>query len=384
MYIYIYENKSITKQSTTDSTMRKIISLGEPLLDFLNFDFKNYEDLRKKICAYFIDHDPLLDDDNIHFSPEKTALIRKAFPEIRNICFEYCSWNWRESLIFHLNDQYTSFYTVNRHNINENSHGIGSGEILDYLKLQNELIDIIEKVFNYEYENQKYKNLSPIHRMAFFNDSSFDANFVERTILFPSDYERHTKGSDAFNMDFWEDDSDIDEILNNYAERENSRIDYIKDNFRLCSGYVFNSLRDSLLCEILKMAQAGITLRKCDNCGRYFIFNPNQPAKYCQYSYDDKRLSCRQIGSQRKYKQNLHPIRECYNKARNRRFNQMPSKKSGLRTADIENKYKLWQIDNTEKMIEYIEKYDSESEPTIKNGILEEFRNYLDSTLNKE
>lgn len=209
---------------------------------------------------------------------------------------------------------------------------------LNYNTEKPKIIDIAEKVLDYEYKNGIYSDYAPISRLYLLcKDFSIS---LKQKVFIPKKFET------------------------------------------VYNGYVFDTLEEALMCEIYHMALTGLLIKRCDNCGRYFIFNPNQPAKYCQYSYDDKRLSCQQIGAQRKYKQNLHPIRECYNKARNRRFNQMPSKKSGLRTADIENKYKLWQIDNTEKMKEYIEKYDSESDLLTKSKIVEEFKVYLDSTIN--
>ncbi len=72
------------------------------------------------------------------------------------------------------------------------------------------------------------------------------------------------------------------------------------------------TLREAFDCEIFKMAQIGIYLKRCEYCGKYFIFNPNKPARYCNTKLSNVNMTCQQVASQEKYNKNISPIQKEY------------------------------------------------------------------------
>ena len=144
-------------------------------------------------------------------------------------------------------------------------------------------------------------------------------------------------------------------------------------------GYEFRTLREAFECEIFKMAQAGISLKRCENCGKYFIFNPNKPARYCNNKLPNVNMTCQQIAPQKKYNANLSPIQKAYINALKNENKKYHSKKSGLRTPDEDKIYEKWKQKNSEIKLEYQKKYDDAKTDTQKNNILDEFKKKLNS-----
>ena len=65
------------------------------------------------------------------------------------------------------------------------------------------------------------------------------------------------------------------------------------------SVYTINSLLSLLAFEFSHMKECGVAIKRCKNCGRYFIPEKRNDTIYCQWpSPQDSARTCRQIGAQ--------------------------------------------------------------------------------------
>lgn len=64
----------------------------------------------------------------------------------------------------------------------------------------------------------------------------------------------------------------------------------------VCEEYEISDLYHLLFLEVLKMAEAGVQIRKCRHCGRYFVVT-NLNMKYCFQVADGEESPCNIIGS---------------------------------------------------------------------------------------
>jgi hypothetical protein len=70
--------------------------------------------------------------------------------------------------------------------------------------------------------------------------------------------------------------------------------------------------------ELMKMISQGISIRKCANCGRYFILDGRSDIEYCSRPLADQPgKTCQDVGALNKYMDKVHadPIRKEFHKA---------------------------------------------------------------------
>ncbi len=89
--------------------------------------------------------------------------------------------------------------------------------------------------------------------------------------------------------------------------------------------YKINNFQDLLSIEIMLMIQSGTRIRRCDNCGKYFV-SLKRNTKYCKRN--GSGLSCadeiRRKRSQKKYEEN--PEYKLYNRAYKKNYARVSSK----------------------------------------------------------
>ena len=68
------------------------------------------------------------------------------------------------------------------------------------------------------------------------------------------------------------------------------------------SRYAVTDLRDLIYFEIGKIVENKVQIKKCQNCGKYFIPNKRSNEIYCDNIFDDTGKTCRNIGYVQKLK----------------------------------------------------------------------------------
>jgi hypothetical protein len=93
--------------------------------------------------------------------------------------------------------------------------------------------------------------------------------------------------------------------------------------------YEIDWVRDLLRFELIKMIENNIFIKKCKNCGWFFIPNRRQDAEYCDRQFANTERKCCEIGAMLRYEKKVaeNPIWEAYKKAYRRLNSRARSKK---------------------------------------------------------
>lgn len=374
MFIYNFDtaNKKITEYDDENGSYSQSIELSQPLLDFINFDFSQYDLLRNEILLFIQKFEKRFNCDEIE-TGRILANIKKFFPNLHiyDIDGGDVVW-WKAELIFHLTLQYNRFFAP----CDYSEYTIQDNNDFDYLSLQKEIISIVEKIFDIDY-GDFITGFTPLCRMNHYYNRPL--HFNEKAVILPSEKEKFTDCYDLFAIPFIAPDEKDETSMAEYNLKEPQRQKYTKNNLNVLNGYEFMTLREAFDCEIFKMAQTGIYLKRCEYCGKYFIFNPNKPARYCNIKLSNVNMTCQQVASQEKYNKNISPIQKAYTNALKSRNKFIPSKKSGLRTPEQSLEYERWKTKNSKIKKEYQQKYDNAKTPAQREKIVEAFKSKLGS-----
>lgn len=373
MFTFFYNfdmvNQKIIEYNSQNSDTC-IVELCSPLLSFINYDFCEYDLLRHKILQFIQDYELKFDEMD---SDEILLEIKKTFPDFRFVGIDTGEVWWIAELSNYLvykKTPFRPFFLI----CDPCKDAIQNEGNYDYLYWQSEILDKVKKIFDIDYSDF-IDDFSPICRLNYFYDELFA--FKEIAIVHPSNFECFTDGYEFFAIPFHAFDENPAQAKlsdDEYAKKKTQRQEFIKEHLYVINGYGFHSLAEAFNCEILKMAQIGITLKCCENCGKYFRFNPNQPAKYCPNKLSGMNMTCQQIGAQKKYNSNLSPIQKAYTNALKNRNKWYPSKKSGLRTPEQTREYENWKKRTSKIRDTFQKKYNNAHTDMQREKILEEFK----------
>jgi hypothetical protein len=93
--------------------------------------------------------------------------------------------------------------------------------------------------------------------------------------------------------------------------------------------YEIDSIVDLFRFEFVKMIEREIYIKKCKNCGRFFVPNRRQDAEYCDRYIGDTGKKCSEIGAMLRYEQKVasDPVWEVYKRNYRRQNSRTRSKK---------------------------------------------------------
>lgn len=94
--------------------------------------------------------------------------------------------------------------------------------------------------------------------------------------------------------------------------------DYMQRNqVPIKTAYRCTSLDEMLSLELEKMIELNLKIKKCKNCGRYFILKGNYKTEYCDRIPDGRNLNCQTIAANAKFAQKRKetPALAIYSKA---------------------------------------------------------------------
>lgn len=92
---------------------------------------------------------------------------------------------------------------------------------------------------------------------------------------------------------------------------------------------------DFLYYEFTELLKQGLTVRRCKNCGQYFVLKSHHHTYYCDREQENGR-TCKQIGGKREYQNRLaaDPILQEYGRIYKLRHAQMERDEQKERPAD--------------------------------------------------
>ena len=114
--------------------------------------------------------------------------------------------------------------------------------------------------------------------------------------------------------------------------------------------YEINNIQDLFCFEFVKMIEQDIFIKKCKNCGRFFIPRRRADAEYCERLYGETGRKCSEIGATLRYERKVaeNPILEAHKKAYRRFHSRVRAKKM------TQNEFRLWSDEAIKKRDECI------------------------------
>lgn len=140
--------------------------------------------------------------------------------------------------------------------------------------------------------NEHISFLSPLQSQYEYNDGNqLEDNEMAKTFLSLHDIQGLNIGRDGIPI--------------NKTESLNTAIEYAKTitATTIYRKHKITNLYQLLFLEIIAMVESHIMIRKCKNCGKYFVVN-NRKTVYCD-RIDESGACCSAIGSNRSFQQKL-------------------------------------------------------------------------------
>ncbi len=162
----------------------------------------------------------------------------------------------------------------------------------EFKSFKNQIIDILEYcLFN---EKRELKDLSPLEKLHIFVNTK---NIENYSILKYNEFNKVIK---------------INKDTSKITETELIRIIKDKENNRygIQEIYEIDNFYNLLFLELYFILQEKTYLKKCKNCGKYFL-TTNSAIIYCDNVFEDNK-TCREIGASKVFSKNLERD-EAYN-----------------------------------------------------------------------
>lgn len=210
----------------------------------------------------------------------------------------------------------------------------------DFINLQNTLKANWIPCLDIDYQPQ-LTSLQKYMHLESFSFSMEGFSFKEKTVI------RHNytwKEQVDFEIETYanKEEFTFDSQLPSYSPPDiNANPNWKEREIEIIHGYTFDSPKEALRCEFLKMLELGIKIRKCAVCGKYFILSGHN-AKCCDNLYEDTGLTCQQVFANRNYKNKRkeNPIMKEYDKAYKRIYARYSKAKGASPTNSAE--FKKW------------------------------------------
>ena len=184
----------------------------------------------------------------------------------------------------------------------ENLYRLRSLYLLDEFKeTQSDFKKIIDFVFNLD-EKDIFKGLTPSQRYFIFlntDKSSTTKNIFNYTdnikVLFDIDFNENSKLKLNSKKDY-----SIEELVHLIKKKDTKNHNYKA----ACHFYTFENLSSACYFTILYFIENNIPIKKCKNCGKYFVPENRASSVYCNRKFEGKK-TCRDIGAINTYNEKL-------------------------------------------------------------------------------
>lgn len=237
--IIVYQIYKKYQDTYSSHITKSEFNIGEQLCDFLNTDFENPNSFKSLIKKY-----------GINFFLNLTDIKYSDFP--------VSTEEYENSLDILINDHKYVFS----------------------LFRQDLMLDI-EYIFNMN-NLEEIKDLTPLQRFQVMTNSDVSSKSLEKI-----DNDKVRINLSAF------------EILRDYSNypMRQDEIQRIVSKANVSSSYFIEctDIIQALLIELLEIAKLNIEIKKCRNCGKFFVPNNRSDEIYCSNIYENGK-TCKEIG----------------------------------------------------------------------------------------
>ncbi len=413
---YIGYDDKLKKMIIYNEEIKDIASydIGECFVDFMEIDYSSYSEFYDNLMigmgysseAYteqlhnFIKKYPLIIDYAINFADRKIKNENINIKEYsNNLAYSELSylklvWN----LIYDYKNPYINNLTdIINHPYMKSSErkeiALTSLDDLEPGKIKEAYKEIFAFCFDVEL-NEKinllnakeryylYNKLNPTHYLADWNiESKFVFKKIKNDIGIGIEYKSllHVNDDSCKANSY--------ESIENFLERgyynnplswtewfdQNIDVEIIKSikslDLEQYQLFPTNSLDNIVHIEFQKMLENNIKMKKCKNCGKYFILKGDYATDYCDRIPEGENTTCKRIATTkaRKNKINSNPILQEFQKAYKRNYAKVSTRKISR------NEFQIW-VDEAIKKRELVA---AEFEQSHDEQIIKDFKAYL-------
>lgn len=337
-------------------------TVGEMLFSFLELDLREYN------CLYeSLKYDVSCSDFNelIKKYP-KTAKCYKLSPILTDE--NYSESELRERCVIFLTNNEDTFSSLYNHpyfySCEMVAWGMEPSEFgeLDFYGYQQAIIELIDYCF-LEHKNPNVNNLTLQERYYLFtmgkiNRWKYNINLHIAPLFIPLDYHTNLDIFDSVEHGNFDVENPSDDVLS-----------HIKNKAHAVMVNKCSYISDFLYFEFNCLFSNNLKIKRCKNCGKYFILKGDYSTDYCDRIPNGEKLTCKKIAAIniRKNKVKNNPILKEYEKAYKRNYARQANHKT---TAE---EFRLWTEDATKERDKVLSKY--ANEPS--DQIIDDFKTYL-------
>ena len=293
--------------------------LGKPLLNFACYDPEAFIGAFSEIAEVF-------DGDYAHVGaaePEFVAVLRESVGEIQR--GEPYVWFYAQALVEFV---YAFIESPRLAVAGLGDKMPGAGERLAWAA---DFAWPAAKVPYADKERRLFRAVMDAVRVMYGHLCAFQ-QFVANEIEVLLHYRREIEVPDGRSVDY------ID-ILDEYHMETAGGQFYLERPFRTFYGrvasgeveqlYEVSGVEDLFRFEFVKMVERDIFIKKCRNCGRFFMPERRVDAEYCNRIWGDTRKRCNEIGAMLRYERKVaeNPVWEAYKRAYRRLNSRARAKK---------------------------------------------------------
>ena len=175
--------------------------------------------------------------------------------------------------------------------------------------------ELIRNIYSGEPPQETVRNLSKDFRQK----QKFLINDIEMLIELRKKSEVNSPMEYLYALDVAHVENDGDSV---YLEKPFKTFYGMTEPPDIVELYEINSLDDLIRFEFIKMIEQDIYIKKCKNCGWFFIPRRRADAEYCERVFGDTNRKCSEVGATLRYEKKVaeNPILEAH-KTAYRRFN---------------------------------------------------------------
>lgn len=267
---------------------------------------------------------------------------------------------------------YLLFYSVNRKHL-----GLEHRSRLD--RLSREFEFALNFCCNDEYEPE-FKNLTCLQRYHLYcqlyvdNIYTIDRYFTQSRYLFleSSTNLKTLNEIPRMNIKSYYNDyapSEFEPIVQKPNLPDNVIESLLNTQVSLSFRFRYSALEEYLWEELFSLIKLNVRIKKCNNCGKYFILKGDYATDYCDRIPEGEKNTCKRIAAikTRKDKVKTNPILLEFQKAYKRNYARQSNKK--ITPAEFEN----WVNETTIERNNTIEKYEKNPDEQI----VIDFKKYL-------
>lgn len=340
----------------------KEFAIGVSFLQFLELDFSGQEAYRQYVIQqkdapkFFEERKKLYEKNNKENIPTLRTFFRRPTSDgiihensveqevLAELASSVYDFHYHTMISKVENHPYWRFRVVNKYYNTEPWKVIL--DYSDFTSLQAKYMEMLW--FCCDVDNKLLSELTPLQRYYIYcvsgrNSREFQEMNVSSSFHLSPSVKSLDENVNLFykSYDFW---SEILDSAAAPAPITPALIEFVKKlspEGSLC--YSASSPAEYACLEFSLMIERGIRVRKCKNCGRYFILKGNYGTLYCDRIPEGKKQNCQSIGAASAYKARVeeNEVLKMYNKAYKRYYAQ--AKKKKINMSDFEKWSRLAQ-----------------------------------------